>query len=63
MKRERYFVRQLPPDERPSDGSAFEIQILNDCGQAIDCGYIHAYDDALTIGGREIPRRVVEAAK
>jgi hypothetical protein len=63
MQRERYFVRRLADNERPRDGSMFEVQVLNNSGQAIECGYIHPEDTTLIIGDRAIPEAVLAAAK
>jgi hypothetical protein len=63
MQRERYFVRQLAAEERPPDGAMFEIQVLNNSGQAIECGYIHPEDTVLVIGGQKVPEAVLAAAK
>ena len=63
MNREWYFVRKLEESDRLEAGEAFEVQVLNDVGQAIATGYLSAASEHLVVDGREIPRLVIEAAK
>ena len=63
MDTESYFVRKLAQSDRPSGGEEFEIQVLDHAGLAIGVGYLTRITEQLTIGGREIPRSVIEAAK
>lgn len=64
----RYFVMQLTDRDlkdrgRPIGEKRFEIQVLDGEGRATACGYVGIEDVALDVGGREIPRAVIEAAR
>ena len=60
---ERFFVLHRREADRPSKSMAYEIQVLNNDGQAIALGHVDATSDDLRIDGRQVPRAVIEAAR
>jgi len=63
VAREWYFVRRLDQDEQRLRAHEFEIQVLDNDGRASALGYLSASTSGLTVGDREIPTAVIEAAK
>jgi len=62
-RRKWFFVSNLEKSNRPSTGMRYEIQVLNDAGEAVGCGYVDDQSDTLEIDGQAIPRAVIEAAR
>jgi hypothetical protein len=58
-----YFVGHLIPGDEPSATGPFEIQVLNEVGQAIAMGYFDVPDSRFVIDGRQIPFKVSEATQ
>lgn len=60
----RYFVLHLA-DEWPekAGGAKYQIQILNESGQAISWGYVGDYETEIVVANHTVPTAVVEAAR
>lgn len=60
-----YFVRRLGLDERLPDQEqekVFQIQLVNESGQAVASAYVGPAEDSVTIGDKEVPYAVVNVA-
>jgi hypothetical protein len=61
-----FFVVRLRPEERwpeQKEGQSFGVHLVNRFGQTTVDGYFGENDKAVVVGGVEVPRKVLEAAK